>query len=438
MKKTTSKQRLMMYEQHQAGKTYGQIAQEYGLSFECVRYWCRRQRDHKGVDTVFPNRDMLHTFHPLVRYGILRLRLEHMKWGPIRIRFHLEKRPSLKGLGLPSPAQIGRYLHQWKRFRRKPKLRLKEQKPGDAVRPHQRWQIDFKIHIPSTTGRGQLFTAIDETSGVCIGARLFPNPTARPRLEDVVAFLRYCFNRWGLLPEEIQTDGETCLVGRIIDHPFPARFTLWLAGLGIAHRVIPSRKPTVNSEVERGHRTLNEYVLICRRKYTCDEINAQLEQATHELSHLLPSQAKECRGRPPVIAYPGLLEPHRPYHSTCESQIFSMSKVDVFLAKKAWLRGVESTGQITIGEQHRYSVGRKYAGSLVLIRFDSSTRFFCFYTYDEKTFDPLEEIGRRPVRGLEAANLNMQQVTTLAPLPLQLPLQLFWPEGVDTHELIGV
>lgn len=438
MSKTNPKQRRMMYDQHQAGKTYAQIALEYGFSFECVRYWCRRQRDQKGVDTVFPERHMLHTFHPLVRYGILRLRLEHMKWGPIRIRFHLEKRPSLKGLRLPSPAQIGRYLHQWKRFRRKPRLPLEEQKPSDAVRPHQRWQIDFKVHIPSSTGRGQLFTAIDETSGVCIGARFFPNPSARPRLEDVVAFLRYCFNRWGLLPEEIQTDGETCLVGRTIKHPFPARFTLWLAGLGMAHRVIPSRKPTVNSEVERGHRTLNEYVLICRRKHTCDEINTQLEQATYELSHLLPSQAKQCRGRPPVVAYPGLLEPRRPYHLTCESQTFSLSKIDIFLAKQAWLRTVDRTGQITIGEQNRYSVGRKYAGVWVLIRYDASTRFFCFYTYDEKTLDLLEEIGRRPALGLEVDDLTMQPLITLAPLPLQLPLQLSWPEGVDNYDLIGV
>jgi hypothetical protein len=32
----------------------------------------------------------------------------------------------------------------------------------------------------------------------------------------------------------------------------------------------------------------------------------------------------------------------------------------------------------------------------------------------------------------------MQPLITLAPLPLQLPLQLSWPEGVDNHELIGV
>jgi hypothetical protein len=216
-----------MYDQHQAGKTYAQIAQEYDLSFECVRYWCRRQRDHKGVDTVFPKRHMLHTFHPLVRYGILRLRLEHMKWGPIRIRFHLQKRPSLKGLRLPSPAQIGRYLHQWKRFRRKPRLPLEEQKPSDAVRPHQRWQIDFKVHIPSSTGRGQLFTAIDETSGVCVGARFFPNPGAAVgRCSGFFALpliVGGCF----------QTDGETCRH----HNPFP-RSHLVVSSL-MAHRVTP-------------------------------------------------------------------------------------------------------------------------------------------------------------------------------------------------------
>jgi hypothetical protein len=49
----------------------------------------------------------------MVKYCILRLRREHPRWGPDNIREHLEKRRSLRGLALPSLAQIGRYLHQW-------------------------------------------------------------------------------------------------------------------------------------------------------------------------------------------------------------------------------------------------------------------------------------------------------------------------------------
>jgi hypothetical protein len=113
------------------------------------------------------------------------------------------------------------------------------------------------------------------------------------------------------------------------------------------------------------------------------------------------------------------------------SQTFSLSKVDVFLAKQAWLRTVDSTGQITIGEQHRS--GAEICWNLGALQ----ARGFSVFTH-EKTFDLLEEIGRRPALGLEVDDLTMQPLITLAPLPLQLPLQLSWPEGVDNHELIGV
>lgn len=438
MIKTTPQIRAAMYREHQAGKSYTEIAHTYALSKECVRYWCRRQRDGKGVDTVYPKRKLLSRFDPKVAYCILRLRLEHPKRGPISLINQLMKRPSLQGLELPSPAQIGRYLHQWERFRRAPKLKPETVKPASVSRSHQRWQIDFKVKIPLADGEGQLFTVVDEFSGVCIGAWMFPTPGARPRLEEVISFLRDCFNRWGLLPEEIQTDGEASLTGRTIEHPFPSRFTLWLAGLGIMHRVIPTRQPTENAEVERGHRRINEYVLISREALVYPHINQLLEQATYEFIYELPSQAKNCQGQPPAQAYPDLFTPRRPYHSVHEETIFSLQRVDAFLSEKAWLRHVAKTGQVTIGERRRYSLGRKQGGKIVLIRFDPNDRHFVFFTFDTKTLETIDEIARRPARGLEIDDLIFQSQPTLAPIPLQLPLQFVWPDGVNVNEQSGV
>ena len=113
-------QRQQCYRLHLGGETYAQIAQRFDASKECVRYWCRRQRDGGDIHTHYGHRPpgLLGFFSALVRYAILRLRLEHRHWGPSRLLFHLRQRPSLRHLVLPSEASIGRYLHQWPCFRR--------------------------------------------------------------------------------------------------------------------------------------------------------------------------------------------------------------------------------------------------------------------------------------------------------------------------------
>ena len=52
-KQTSPEQRRAFYERHQAGQTYQEIADTFGLSRECVRYWCRRQRDGGRCETVY-------------------------------------------------------------------------------------------------------------------------------------------------------------------------------------------------------------------------------------------------------------------------------------------------------------------------------------------------------------------------------------------------
>ncbi len=111
---TTPAQRWEFYRRHLRGESYQMIADEVGVSGGCVRYRCRRQRDGGTCQTQ--NRrepaGLLGRFDPRIRYCVLRLRLEHSRWGPKHSLFGLKKRPSVKGLKLPSEASIGRYLHQ--------------------------------------------------------------------------------------------------------------------------------------------------------------------------------------------------------------------------------------------------------------------------------------------------------------------------------------
>lgn len=268
VKQTSPEQRQMFYEQHQQGQTYEAIAQAQGVSKECVRYWCRRQRDGGSCQSHYQRQPagLLSHFEPKVRYVILRLRLKHPRWGPNRILYHLGQQASLPGCRLPSQASIGRYLHQWPRFRRQPKHRDASPRPDEATQVHQRWQLDFKVQIALQDGDlVNLHTVRDPVGEAYIGAHLFwagqvGQRARRVTMEQARTVLRHCFARWGTLPDEVQTDGEPALVGRTGESFFPSVFSLWLIGLGIKHLRI--RRTTDNAEVERAHRTINDYAIV--------------------------------------------------------------------------------------------------------------------------------------------------------------------------------
>ena len=431
--RTTPYLRQQFCDRHRSGETYASIADREGASKWTVRYWCRRDRDGGDLRTMFRREPagLLRRFDPKVRHCVLRLRLEHPRWGPNRILAGLRKRPSLRGLLLPSEASIGRYLHQWPRFCRKPKEQIKRQRPQEPTAVHQRWQIDFKLAILLDNGcYVNLHTVRDPVGEACIGAFVFSagkmgRVPHNPQMEHARSALRTCFARWQTLPDEIQSDGDTVLVGN--HHPsFPTVFTLWLKGLDVEHLVTRPAKPTDNAEVERCHRTVNDYAIVGHEKASVLELQEILDQAVYELNFELSSRAEGCRGRPPVAAHPELLQPRRPFQPQHELALFDLKRVDTYLASFTWQRKVGKTGQIEVG-RHRYSVGRAYNRRSVLIRFDPADRHFVFYDID----DPKLEIRRRPAKGLDVTDL-----TGLAQWPhglgiQQLPLPLFIPEGVD-------
>ncbi len=423
--RTSVAQRQEFYRRHQAGQSYRAIAEQMGVSPECVRYWCRRQRDGGDCQTRYVRRSpgLLSRFEAKVRYVILRLRLAHPRRGPGRIRLGLTKRPSLKGLRLPSETQIGRYLHQWPRFRRRRSARPVRERPHSPTQVHQRWQLDFKMGLALQDGsQVNLHTVWDPVGAACLGAVVTPAGRTGQEPKKVTAAqaqatLRRCFARWGTLPHEVQTDGEATLVGQP-QGDFPSSFTLWLKGLGIEHLVTRPGRPTDNAEVERGHRTVNDYAIVGNEKADPDRLQSILDQAVDELAFELPSRAKGCAGRPPIEAHPELLQAPRPFRPELELAHFDLQRVDTYLATLTWKRTVGKTGQIDLGG-HRYSVGRPYARRQVDIHFDPTDRHFVFYDPDQ----PGLEIRRRPARGLDVSDLTglATQPTGLGPQQLPLP-----------------
>jgi transposase InsO family protein len=343
----------------------------------------------------------------------------------------MKKRPSLRGLALPSTASIGRYLHQWPRFRRQSQRKPSAEKPHAAVRVHQRWQVDFKMGIALRSGTlVNLHTVRDPVGAACIGAFVFPSGRVgrRPknvRWEQVRSVLRMCFAHWGTLPAEVQTDNEVALTGNTRE-PFPSLFTLWLRGLGIEHLLIRRGKPTDNAEVERCHRTLNEFAVVGHEGASVTQLQQILDQAVYVLNAELPSRAQGCEGRAPIVAHPELLQRRRPFQPEYELALFDLKRVDTYLATGAWERKVGKTGQVEVGS-HRYTVGRAYARQQVLVRFDPTDRHLVFCQADRAD----QEIKRLPAKGLDVPDLTGLALWPLGLGPQQLPLPLTISERVD-------
>jgi hypothetical protein len=310
-------------------------------------------------------------------------------------------------------------LHQWPDFRRRRQEKPKGKRPKQATKVHQRWQIDFKVEIPLKNGTLlTLYTVRDPVGASYTGAFVFPTGRvgqkgSKVTLERARSVLRACFARWRTLPDEIQTDGEPALVGKAQDS-FPAIFTLWLVGLGIAHLVIRPATPTDQAEVERCHRTLNDYAIIGNEDANEEQLQAILDQSVYELNYEMPSRAKDCDGRPPVVAHPELLRPHRLFRPEHELALFDLNRVDAYLATFTWERKVGKTGQITLGGRHqRYSVGRLYAGQQILVRFDPTDRHFVFFDPDDLD----QEVGRRPARDLIEKSIRLR-INTVEPIAM--------------------
>lgn len=426
--RTSERERLEFYRRSIQGETYAEIAQACCVSLECVRYWCQKQKKGQGVKSQwhFPKRGVLSQFSPVVIERVKTLRGNHPGWGPISLRMNLEKETDLKGKRLPSPASIGRFLHEDPENRRRPKSQPPDLAPITLTHSHQRWEIDFKVKIHLKCGETlQLHTVTDPFSGAHIGAYLYLSGphTSRVPLADVQTSLRACFTEWGTLPEEVQTDGEPVLAATPIE--LPTEFTLWLAGLGINHRRIAAGRPTENGSVERGHRTLDAYSLQGQLHLSRAELQAYLNQCRADLNACYPSRAKGCGGKPPLIAHPELLQPLHAYRPECEELLFDLSRVDAFLALFRWERKVGKTGQITIGGEHEcYFVGRALARQFVQIRFDPATRDFVAEFPDDK--GQFKEIKRWPARNLEAHHLLWPGEPPPAPYPQQLALPILW------------
>jgi hypothetical protein len=386
-KRTTLADREEIVALKHSGLTYDQIPDITGWSRETVRRVCRAYRDHGSAGLLGqplgrPATGPLSTFDPLVRYVALRLKLERRKHGPDIILADMRLRSSLRGLLLPSPAALGRYFQQFGERLVTPRRHL--QLPRESTQltpahvPHDVWQLDFDegLHLPPL-GWVNVLNVTDMASGMKPGS--FVHDAGPPQARHLISWpqiqddLRAAFCQWGL-PLVIRTDRDRRLVAPG-DYPVPMFFTLWLVGLGVGHETI--RRVTQNGQVERSHRTWEDRLLYPPPAYikTIPGFQEWVHYQVWRMNAVLPSRARNCGRRPPLVAYPEARRNPRYFSREEELAIFDMERVYEFLAEGRWLRQVSAQGQFSFQNNLLY-VGRQYARTLVVITFDPLDRRF--------------------------------------------------------------
>jgi transposase InsO family protein len=416
----------------QAGHTLTQLAAEVSCSYECARKWWRVGRD-KGLEGLrAPRRGrgstgiLLH-FDPRVAEKALAHKRRHRPWGANRVLVELKSDPELTGLRLPGRSRLSVFFKEScpecvasrkRRVARPPR-------PPEATGVHEVWQLDSQEGIRLHDGEIATVCNIRDPFGAAmIASRAFPVKTEQHwrklKWTEVRGVLRGGFTEWQTLPDSVKTDNELGLAGGPND-PYPGQLTLWLVGLGIKHCFIRPGCPTDQPEIERNHRTLDNFALDDEALSDTGHLQQALDRERGVHNHLFPSQASDCAGRPPLVAHPELLTPRRYYQPELELALFDLQRVYDYLATFTFERKVSSSAQVSLGRR-LYSLGKKLVREkeveTVLARFDARHGQWVFLT------EAGEELVRRQPKGLDVhtlTGLDPSDMSTTQPVQLTFP-----------------
>jgi hypothetical protein len=263
----TVAQRETIFREKLLGQSLQAITHDQHCSESCARKWWRIGRD-QGLDGLRRPRHaraapgVLSSFEPIVAERVLVLKRQHPKRGATRILHDLGAEPALLGYALPKRSSLAVFFHQVCPAL----LQARHRQPAPPPRArcvHELWQLDGKEHV--VLQDRTIATVLDVREPVAcvfLGSFAHAVQTAthwrKLTLRETQSDLRAVFTAFGL-PRGIQTDREN-VYGRTAREAFPTRFTLWLVDLGVEHQFGRPNQPTAQPQVERGHRTLFDWM----------------------------------------------------------------------------------------------------------------------------------------------------------------------------------
>lgn len=418
----TVAERETIYREKLNGQSLADLAEENRCSNTCTRKWWRIGREQgltglRRTGRIRVEPGQLSTFARLVAERALYWKRLHPKRGPTRVLQDMVDDECLRGHRLPKRSTLAAFF-----CTACPELLQKRQpapeRPTRSKHVHECWQIDSKEDI--RLGDGQIASVLDVREPVAcffLGSHAHLVQTEKAwrklTLRETQNDLRSVFAAFGL-PDGIQTDRES-LYGQPPAEGFPSLFTLWLVGLGVRHHFSRPHQPTDQPQVERSHRTLCDWMAQPQPSPDLQQLQSDLEQARRMHNEVLPSSAGDCQGRVPLQVHPEVLRPRRPYHPSVELDLFSLERVEQFLAQFVWQHKVSSRGQVSV-HAHPYSVGMAHAGQSVDVQFDPRDRHLVF-----RDAASGQELRRRPIYGLDVITLTGFE---MPPMRSERPIQL--------------
>jgi transposase InsO family protein len=412
MKATSLQIRVTIQAHAQAGRTDRQISQGLHISIHTVRKWRRKLQAGRGLASrMGPKKQgALSHFPPAVGGALAGWRDAHPGWGPNTLLAELRRTERLAGLGLPSRAAIGRWLHQTGRARSyQPHTPL----PAPCLSPtqaaHEEWEMDARgqekvagIGVVSLIQVNDLFSRVKLVSFPCLlGTQ---RAERRPTTEDYQLALRWAFSQWGL-PDRLAVDHDSVFFDNRNPSPFPTRFHLWLIALGVELTFGRPGQPRDQAVTERSHQTWYQQVLQGQRFSSQEELWQALQARQIFLNQHLPCAS--LGDRPPLVAHPEASSPRRIYRPDFEEQLLQPERVTAYLARGTWYRRASSVGSIKLG-QALYFLGPTWKNVEVEVSVDPTAQQVVCVSLDLEARLPLQGVSLPDLRGALGALVDLK------------------------------
>lgn len=222
---------------------------------------------------------------------------QRRRWGGRKLRRRLRE---LGYRELPSASTITAILHRHGLIEPEASQQAQPYTRFEHAAPNQLWQMDFKGHFATTTGRCHPLTVLDDHSRF----NLALHACGDERGATVQAVLRDTFRRYGL-PERLLMDNGAPW-GNDAQHPLTP-LTAWLIRLGIIVTHSRAYHPQTMGKDERFHRTVDVELIRLRHFYDLTECQYHfghwrdiynLERPHESLAMDVPAQHYQPSPRP--------------------------------------------------------------------------------------------------------------------------------------------
>lgn len=335
-----------------------ELARRFGVSRKTVYKWLSRHEelgqgglaDRSRKPLTSPGRSSVE-----VETIVCELRAQHPAWGGRKLHHRLvamgiahPPAPStitgiLRRHGLLDPER--RIQRDWQRF--------------EADAANDLWQMDYKGHIPTGSGRCHPLTALDDHSRF----NVILEACSDERAETVQGHLIRAFQRYGLPRRMLMDNGSPW--GSDLAHPH-TRLTAWLIRLGISVSHGRPYHPQTQGKEERFHRSLALEVL--RTKPWPDLVSVQhsLDEWRQVYNFERPHEA--LGDRPPASRY------------APSTRSYPASLPEIIYERGDPVRKVQDKGRISF-QGREYRVGRAFIGEPVTLKAVENDRWDVYYCH---------------------------------------------------------